>query len=331
MKKLLLTVVGILFAATSFAQNALVASLSSGENVTYYYGVTALEQAVTAAKSGDIINLSSGSFNATNITKGITVRGAGIDNKEPTYIVNEFYIDIPGDDANRFMMEGIRCTNLMRFKGSFANPYFLKCQFNKIGRWDEGVAISNIMFVNCKITGEFRAAADNSYILVNCYANNLYRNEWATITATNCIIVRETMGDISNSQLFNCILISPTNSGYRLPGSALATNCIAVNFPNNFDVFENCSVRQNCPATSKSYTDVFKNYTGTYSDEETFELNDAGKAILGTDEKEIGLYGGLQPYDSTPTYPLISTMTVPAKTNDQGKMDVTVGISLPTE
>ena len=136
MKKVLLAVVGILFAATSFAQNALVASLSSGGDVTYYYGVTALEQAVTAAKSGDIINLSSGSFSATNITKGITIRGAGIDSPEPTYIVNEFLIDIPGDDANRFMMEGIRCTNMMIFKGVFANPYFLKCQFNKIGRWD---------------------------------------------------------------------------------------------------------------------------------------------------------------------------------------------------
>ena len=129
MKKLLLAVVSIMFATTSFAQNALVASLSHGENVSYYYGVNALQQAVAAAESGDIINLSGGSFNATDITKGITVRGAGIDSPEPTYIVNDFTINIPGDDANRFMMEGIRCTNLIYFRGAFANPYFLKCQF----------------------------------------------------------------------------------------------------------------------------------------------------------------------------------------------------------
>ena len=333
MKKLLLAVVGILFAATSFAQNALVASLSSGTDVTYYYGVTALDQAVSAAKSGDIINLSGGSFNATNITKGITIRGAGIDNKEPTYIVNEFLIDIPEGDANRFMMEGVRCTNMMKFKGVFANPYFLKCQFNNIGRWDYDVTVSNIMFANCKITGELRAAANSSYILVNCFVNSLYKQDYAAVTATNCVLIRGG-NDFSayNGQFFNCIFVSKDGDGYyAMPNNSQASNCIAVNFPSSFDLFSDLSVKPNCPSVSKSYSDVFKTYTGTYSDEETFELNDAGKAILGTDGKEIGLYGGLQPYNSTPTYPLISTMTVPAKTNDQGKMDVTVGISLPTE
>ena len=333
MKKVLLAVVGIMFAATSFAQNALVASLSSGEDVTYYYGVTALQQAVTAAKSGDIINLSGGSFYATNLTKGITIRGAGIDSPEPTYIVNEFLIDIPGDDANRFMMEGIRCTNTMKFKGVYANPYFLKCQFNNIGRWDYEVTVSNIMFANCKITGELRAAASSTYILVNCFVDNLYKQDNAAVTATNCVLIRGSNDfSVYNGHFFNCIFVSKDGDGYyAMPDISQATNCIAVNFPSSFDLFKDLSVKDNCPSASKSYTDVFETFTGVYSDTEDFKLNEAGKAILGTDGKEIGLYGGLQPYNSTPTYPLISTMTVPAKTNDQGKMDVTVGISLPTE
>ena len=333
MKKVLLAVVGILFAATSFSQNALVASLSHGENVTYYYGIDALKNAVAAAESGDIINLSSGSFNATNISKGITVRGAGIDSPEPTYIVNDFLIDIPGDDAKRFMMEGIRCTNTMTFKGVFANPYFLKCQFNNIGRWDYGDIVSNIMFANCKITGELRAAANNSYILVNCFVSTLYKENDAAVTATNCVLIRggeDFRG--YNGQFFNCIFVSKDGGGYyAMPNVSQASNCIAVNFPSSFDLFRDLSVKPNCPSASKSYKDVFETFTGVYSDTEDFKLNEAGKAILGTDGKEIGLYGGLQPYDSTPTYPLISTMTVPAKTNDQGKMDVKVGISLPTE
>ena len=60
MKRLLLAVVGIMFAATIFAQNGLVASLSHGETITYFYGVTALQQAVAQADDGDIINLSDG-------------------------------------------------------------------------------------------------------------------------------------------------------------------------------------------------------------------------------------------------------------------------------
>lgn len=72
MKKLLLAVVSIMFATTSFAQNALVASLSHEGDVTYFYGGKALQQAVeAAAESGDTINLSGGSFEASDITKAI--------------------------------------------------------------------------------------------------------------------------------------------------------------------------------------------------------------------------------------------------------------------
>ena len=41
MKKLLLSLVAMMVATVSFAQNTLVASLTSGENTTYYYGVDA--------------------------------------------------------------------------------------------------------------------------------------------------------------------------------------------------------------------------------------------------------------------------------------------------
>ena len=49
MKRLLLAVVSIMFAATSFAQNELVASLSHEGDVTYFYGMAALQNAVAAA------------------------------------------------------------------------------------------------------------------------------------------------------------------------------------------------------------------------------------------------------------------------------------------
>ena len=125
MKKVLLSLVAMMVATVSFAQNALVASLTSGENTTYYYGVDALKQAANAAASGDVISLSSGSFSAINISKSITLRGAGIDSEAPTYIVGDFEINIPSGDANRFMMEGIRCDNI-GVNGEFMNPLFLK-------------------------------------------------------------------------------------------------------------------------------------------------------------------------------------------------------------
>ena len=342
MKKLLLAVVSIMFAATSFAQNALVASLSKGTSVTYYYGVNALKQAVAAAESGDIINLSSGSFNATNISKGITVRGAGIDSKEPTYIVGDFTIEIPGEDVNQFMMEGIRCTNSLLINGTFANPFFQKCQFNGVGNYG-GVTVTNIMFSNCKITGSFGPRGYNSYIMVNCFINNTTVSESATVTATNCIFAEPTGFHVycyERCQFFNSIFISLNGKGgYSdsagetrwIPSSSQAQHCYMVNFP-EFDIFGQLSVRTGCPTSSLSYEMVFDSYRGVYSDEETFELTETAKTTyLGTDNQQIGLYGGLQPYSPIPSYPLISTMIVPAKTNDQGKMDVKVGISLPVE
>ena len=126
MKKLLLSVVAMLIASTNFAQNTVVASLSHGTETTIFYGSNALKDAVAAAESGDVINLSAGTFYASDISKGITLRGTGIDIDEPTYIVNDFVIEIPAEDTNRFIMEGIRCQNWVRTKGSFDNEEIRK-------------------------------------------------------------------------------------------------------------------------------------------------------------------------------------------------------------
>jgi len=329
MKKVLLAVVGIMFAATSFAQNALVASLSHEGAVTYYYGVNALKQAVEAAEGGDIINLSGGSFNATDITKGIIIRGAGIDSQEPTYINGDFNINIT-DDTNRFMMEGIKCANVMTLTGSYTNPFFLKCKFNQVTYKSESDDIRNIMFVSCKIPRGFGAGGKSTYNLVNCFISGLGQFYNATLTVTNCIIEDNYYNNnyLRQCQFFNCIFISSNGRPYaKIPSSSQATDCISVNFGDH-DFFSELSVRTGCPKTSLEFGAVFKTFTGTYSDEETFELTETAKTTyLGTDGLEIGLYGGLQPYNSTPSYPLITTMNVDKETTPEGKLGVTIEVS----
>ena len=72
---------------------------------------------------------------------------------------------------------------------------------------------------------------------------------------------------------------------------------------------------------------VFDSYRGVYSDEETFELTETAKTTyLGTDNEQIGLYGGLQPYNSTPSYPLITKMEVGEKTNETGQLSVKIEV-----
>lgn len=324
MKRLLLAVVSIMFAATSFAQNELVASLSQGETIKYFYGVNALQQAVEAAASGDIINLSGGTFNATNISKAITMRGAGIDSNSPTYIAGNFNIDIASDDANRFFMEGIRCVNNVKFTGTFSNPYFIKCQFYSLRNNSSFDAISNIMVVNCKITNDFGVGGTCSAYLINSFIKQPDTTESSSITAQNCLITKYPVRGIINSKWTNCIFYGCTYTD-ALPNSNTATNCI--NVKNSYDVYKDLSEHTNCPSTIYEYADVFKDFNGEYSDQQTFELTDAFKeAFSGSDGREVGLYGGLQPYNSTPSYPLITKMEVGEKTNEAGQLSVEIEV-----
>lgn len=330
MKRLLLAVVGIMFAATIFAQNGLVASLSHGETITYFYGVTALQQAVAQADDGDIINLSDGSFKANNmvITKAITLRGAGIDSKAPTYIVDNFTIEIPSDVTQQFMIEGIRCANKMVTKGKFSDPYFVKCQFNEVSNAKETDVVTNIMFADCKITGFVNVGGSDTYSFVNCFVNEITQYEAGAATLSNCVIEKACVVDVRQCQLFNCIIVSPNGANWVLPNNTQATNCICINYPQN--IFRDVIEKTNC--TTANFADVFKTFTGTYSDTETFELTDdfANAEIVsgsGVKGKELGLYGGLLPYNSTPSYPLITTMTVDKQTTTDGQLGVTIEVN----
>lgn len=319
MKKFLLTVVGILFAATSFAQNSLVASLTSGENTTYYYGGTALKQAVADAVSGDIISLSGGIFQAINIGKAISLRGTGIASDNPTIISGEFTINIPSDDAKQFTMEGIKCQNIVYLQGTFSNPYFLKSQIQRISGYDYSDAITNIMVVNCKVLEGIGVKGNSSAYLVNSYCGISERSDNASITATNCVL-QTYLGNHRSDivRFYNCIFYAPGYSEAGIAETGQATNCIST-FVNIGNYASNI-FHGGCINCTHGVEKVFK-------DLDTFELNDDIKAnFKGTDGKEVGLYGGLMPYNTTPTYPLITKMDVDEKTDADGQLGVTIEV-----
>lgn len=319
MKKLLLSLIGILFACTSIAQNTLVASLSHGTNITYYYGGTALKQAVeAAAESGDIINLSGGIFEATDITKAITLRGAGIASDEPTYINGEFAINIPSTIIQQFTMEGINCRNKVSLTGAFNNPYFVKSQIQSIELVESTDAIKNIMVVSSKIPGGIYLKGSSTIYLVNSFSGDISREESATsaaVIATNCVLRTYTGGmRFYNSQVYNCIFVAPGYTDGILSETCTATNCASTGSTYHKDIFDK-AVKTDCQQVGGT---VFK-------DEVDYELNDAVKESLkGNDGSEMGMYGGLQPYNPKPSYPLISSMNVSPQTNEQGNLNVEV-------
>lgn len=343
MKKFMLVLMIALVSgiSKSVAQNTLVATLSHGTSIKMFYGTNALCDAYNAAVSKDIINLSGGSFQAVDIAKAITIRGTGIDDANPTYIIKSFTINIPSSDTGRFTMEGIRCAGGIQMAGKFNNPYFVKSQFNSF-YYENTTTIKNAVFANCRIVKDFALRGTSTAQFVNCYVNQFHNEEDNNTSATfiNCIIKpyfeyqnNESYNSkpqyICNSQLLNCIIFYyyMENNNWQqynsLSSSTIATNCVSINFYNLFK--ENAANKDN---KSSEFTQVFKNFTGSYSDSQTFELTiTAKKKYLGNDGTEVGLYGGILPYNSTPSYPQITKMNVANKTTADGKLSVEIEVT----
>lgn len=332
MKKLFLSLVAVIMAATaSYAQNTLVATLSHGEDITMFYGTYALQNAMNAAQSGDVINLSGGTFQATNITKAVTLRGTGINAAIPTNVLNSLTINIPSTDPNRFSMEGIRCSGGIQLNGNFENPYFLKCWFTTVyGSGD----FKNALFVNCRITDYNESAfyGSSTTQFVNCYVTSIkHRNSAASASFINCVIRPYEGWDprlLSSCQFVNCIFYNnSSSSATSLPSTSIATNCIAINDNNLMsNLFNNSQPNPNCGFAL--YSEVFKNFTGALTWGQTFELTDEAKTTyLGNDGTEVGMYGGVMPYTDVPPYPQIKKMNVANKATADGKLSVEIEVS----
>ena len=90
--------------------------------------------AYNAAANGDVITLSSGTFNAINIGKSITIRGAGcvldtVTNVLPTIIPGNF-----GIRANNITCEGFWFTGQVSISDWSHYNYstFIKCNINRV-------------------------------------------------------------------------------------------------------------------------------------------------------------------------------------------------------
>ena len=136
MKKLFVSLVAMVCATMSYAQGSLLATLNHEGTISTFYGAQAWKNAHDAAANGDVITLSSGTFVAVNITKAITVRGAGmgIDStavSEPTIITGDFTVNIAEPDSNRLTLEGIYSNHTITYN-NVVNPLFLKCRLKEV-------------------------------------------------------------------------------------------------------------------------------------------------------------------------------------------------------
>lgn len=335
MKKLLSMLVVMTAATMSFAQSSMLATLSHDGEISTYYGATALRDAYYASKHGDIITLSSGSFTAVDINKALTIRGAGMQvdtvaKTYPTIITGSFSINIPDSVEQRLTMEGLYSDFTITVKGTLKNASFLKDRFYAINYQNSNNRMKNLTFIHCKVKEKLSLPDESSASCVNCYINEPTCNSYTSSNYefSNCVIACEYASVIHSSSFSNCILYNYQfyNSSYcYLDASNTAFYCVGKNTGNN--MFTNIPNTTNRNLTG-SLSTLFKTYTGSYTDNETFELTDAAKTqYLGSDGTEVGIYGGSLPFDPTPTNPQITKCNVASKSTADGKLSVDIEVS----
>lgn len=299
---------------SAFAQNTLVATLTHGDEVSMFYGTNALQQACSAATHGDVINLSGGKFQSTKITKAVAVRGTGIHDANPTYIVNGFEVEIPANVTEKLSFEGCRITSMMTIKGTLSNAYFLKNSLAGVSVYSSNAKMDNGMFVNCDVYGMSLYGQSTAQI-INSYVEH-FSNSGKLASFVNCVVNTSANPAIyKNSQFVSCIMYQ--TNGYCFPSTSTAINCVGLDA--NKKAFRDMSLKENC---SYAGMDIFQE-SNVWKD-----LTDEAKAkYLGIDGTPVGKFGGMIPYDMTPSYPQITKMNVAAKTTADGKLSVEIGVS----
>ena len=343
-----LVLMGSIGTTTVSAQSTVIATLSHEGSITTFYGTPALKQALKAAEDGDIITLSPGTFQAANIDKSITLRGAGyvLDTEthtEPTIIIGDFHIS----GTNGLTIEGIYHDAEMSYD-CYRNEYintnakFIKCKFTSIDSYNNYYNLAGLVdaqFINCIFTNEIYLSYNTNASLINCIVNNPWSNGSdgnSYFNFQNCVILGlyDTWESwrIFRSSFYNCIInvnnqkersLDSTNSGYN-------NLCINTEGYENF-FSEILTNTKNSYETD--FTNVFKDFTGDYSDDSTFsddftfELTDEAKQkYKGTDGTEIGIYGGTMPFDPTPSNPQITKLNVASKSTANGKLSVDITV-----
>lgn len=328
-----MSLVALACATVSFAQSSMLATLNHQGSISTYYGATALGEAYKAAAHGDVITLSSGTFVATNISKAITVRGAGmgIDTTqvvEPTVISGDFTIDIADSVSNKLTLEGIYSNHTITYK-NLRNASFLKSRLKKITDYSSTTSIlKDANIIHCRIADELRLANNSSALCINSVIEDphSYSSTTANFEFVNCVIVVDyyNLCDVKSSSFKNCLLKTRLANGF-VDGSCTAYNCVGVNSSSIFKYITNSTNR--CVS---SYADVFKTYAGSTLDKldnERFELTDVAKTTyLGMDGTQVGIYGGNLPFDATPSNPQITKCNVAAKSTADGKLSVDIQV-----
>lgn len=307
-------------ATSSQAQTSQIATLLHKGEVNFFYGSQALNKAVEAADSGDVITLSPGQFDAVTSGKngvlknGLTIRGAGM--------------GLPCGEVSNIPSEIVGNQNLENYAVNFENVVFK----NEVSLTRSKTPLN---FYKCTLNSLNVTGTGSSFTsdvtLVNSYViNKISRGTtsgWLKLTAVNSVIGDVESGPESSFQ--NCIL----NNISQAAGSQQFVNCVLGNVPGSVEnlSFNYCVVLGTTVNPFESQDGLINTnsaFNGTpYVEGSFYELSDGLKALPSSDDTQIGIYGGNIGFSPMPSNPRITKFNVAPKTSPDGKLSIDIEVA----
>lgn len=325
-----------MIAANLFAQQQ-IATLNHNDSISMFYGSNAFVDAHNAAVVGDIVTLSSGIFNSCDITKAITIRGAGfyydtITMTYPTIITGDFRLLSPNDSIQNLVMEGINVKNTM-FYYNVGNAKFNRCYIDswRYINYINGYAkCYDTEFVNC-IIKEFwgNNSVPSSYSFVNSVLYHSYMYNDDVILLNSILIIQNYH---NNTIAYNSIIVNNWNTG--LLENSIAYSCILIKNGYGNNMWQNTNNSTN--KTVENLSDVFETLRNTnrgsgatseFSIDERYILKEEiATSFLGNDGTEVGIHGGMLQFDTRPFYMVVKKCNVAQKSTIDGKLSVDIEV-----
>lgn len=336
------------------AQEVQLATLQKVDGTQLFYGADAFKEAIETADHGDVIILTPGSFNVTTLTKAVSIYGAGYemdanmeaddtgesgafaDNelpKYPTRLVGDFSIaldSINDQAAEGLYIEGICCSNVITVTKELTSATFVKCDFYRLQFGTDALVASKNCFINqCKLT-QFNPGKSTSMVVSNSFLGTTWQNNDAsTLLIRNSIIQNlnnELRGTLQNSIIFDVYhavdkfyfdwAFHPSGNSQVWTNSAIY-HC----FFGNINALKHVITKDGNWVDSNLATILFGESNSSY-----YKLTDEAKVIyVGTDGKEIGIYGGTSPFNPILTIPRVVKKDIASETVD-GKLKVNIKV-----
>jgi hypothetical protein len=311
MKKILLSIIALCCTLVAGAQNEIMTVvLQHGNDVSTFTGANAFINANAQAVDGDVITLSAGAFNVSDITKSISVYGAGFEkdantSTEVSKINGQLNLGVSGGEplAN-IHLEGISFGAAVNANVPLEGFFMEKCYVN--GNVNVGEN-SNTMIRNCVITDAI-AGGDkmaNNCIIQNCYVGGAINtfNVSSSVKIDHCITCNFVGPYFCTNSIFTYYWVGAyyDRAAFANTEGAVVHNCIFRNFDyNNQDKND----FQNCFAVDiKSIFSDAQN--ATYSAARTFEIQQPATWV-GNDGQEIGIRYG---WSKVPKIPAVKNLT----------------------